>query len=70
MMGVLVHVLGDAVNNIGVIAAGVVIWKVQAEQRFYIDPAVSCAIAVIIFVSAIPLGMVIETHQVFQLTKL
>lgn len=56
-MGVLVHVAGDAVNNIGVIIAGVVIWKTSSPNRFYIDPAVGVAIAIMILISSIPLGM-------------
>lgn len=55
-MAVLVHVAGDAVNNIGVIIAGVVIWKASSPNRFYIDPAVGIAIAIMILISSIPLG--------------
>lgn len=56
MMGVLVHVIGDALNNIGVIIAAAVIWKAKYEARFYADPGVSLGIAIMIFASAIPLG--------------
>ncbi|KUI56832.1 Zinc/cadmium resistance protein [Cytospora mali] len=55
MLGVLVHVIGDAINNIGVIIAAVVIWQTQYEARFYADPAASMFIAIMIFISAIPL---------------
>ncbi|KAK7948737.1 uncharacterized protein PG986_009623 [Apiospora aurea] len=55
MMGVLLHVLGDAINNIGVMVAAIIIWFVKGDQRFYADPAISMAIALMIFVSAIPL---------------
>ncbi|KAK7748540.1 hypothetical protein SLS53_000560 [Cytospora paraplurivora] len=55
MLGVLVHIIGDAINNIGVIIAAVVIWQTRFETRFYADPAASMFIAIMIFVSAIPL---------------
>lgn len=55
MMGVLVHVIGDAINNIGVIVAAVVIWQAKSDARFYADPAASMFIALMIFFSAIPL---------------
>ncbi|KAL1747821.1 cation efflux protein [Schizophyllum fasciatum] len=53
--GVIVHLFGDAINNIGVIIASLVIWKVHSSQRFYADPAASLVISLIIFSSAIPL---------------
>lgn len=56
MMGVLTHVIGDALNNIGVIIAALVIWQAKYEARFYADPGVGLGIAVMIFASAIPLG--------------
>ncbi|KAL2073251.1 hypothetical protein VTL71DRAFT_10575 [Oculimacula yallundae] len=55
MMGVLIHVLGDALNNIGVIIAAAVIWQAKYEGRFYADPGVSLGIAIMIFGTAIPL---------------
>lgn len=57
MKGVLLHVLGDAANNIGVIIAAAVIWGTTYSVRFYADPAVSLAISVMIFFSSWPLGM-------------
>lgn len=56
IMGVLIHVGGDAANNIGVIIAGAVIWKTKSPRRYYADPAVGVAIALMIFLSSIPLG--------------
>lgn len=56
-MGVLIHVAGDAANNVGVIIAGAVIWKISSPDRYYADPAVSMAIAFMIFFSSIPLGL-------------
>ncbi|RVD85295.1 uncharacterized protein DFL_003621 [Arthrobotrys flagrans] len=55
MMGVLLHVIGDAINNIGVIIVALVIWKAKSEKRYYADPAISLFIAVMIFFSVIPL---------------
>ncbi|KAI3397775.1 hypothetical protein diail_10428 [Diaporthe ilicicola] len=55
MLGVLVHVIGDAINNIGVIIAAVIIWQTHSEARFYADPAASMFIAIMIFISSIPL---------------
>ncbi|KAI1161085.1 cation efflux protein [Nemania serpens] len=55
MMGVLVHVLGDALNNLAVIIAALVIWLTNSPSRFYADPGVSTAISILILLSAIPL---------------
>ncbi|KAJ5133475.1 cation efflux protein [Penicillium atrosanguineum] len=55
MMGVLIHVLGDCANNIGVIIAAAVIWFAHYEGRYYADPAASMGIAIMIFLSSIPL---------------
>ncbi|KAK2802240.1 hypothetical protein FQN50_007420 [Emmonsiellopsis sp. PD_5] len=55
VMGVLLHVVGDAINNIGVIIAALVIWLAHYEGRFYADPGVSVGIALLILASAIPL---------------
>ncbi|CAI7571055.1 unnamed protein product [Penicillium manginii] len=56
MMGVLIHVMGDAGNNIGVIIAALVIWLTHYGGRYYADPAVSMGISLIIFASSIPLS--------------
>ncbi|CEJ85066.1 Putative Cation efflux system protein czcD [[Torrubiella] hemipterigena] len=55
MMGVIIHVIGDAINNVGVIISALVIWKGTGDARFYIDPAIGVFIAVMIFCTAIPL---------------
>jgi len=55
IMGVLIHVIGDAINNIGVIISAVIIWFVKSPARFYADPAVSMWIAIMILISAVPL---------------
>ncbi|KAI1081665.1 cation efflux protein [Whalleya microplaca] len=55
LLGVLVHVIGDALNNLGVIIAALVIWLTSYEGRFYADPGVSMGIAIMILLSSIPL---------------
>jgi zinc transporter 1 len=55
VLGVLVHVIGDAINNIGVIISAVVIWFVNPDSRFYADPAASLLIAIMILLTAVPL---------------
>jgi solute carrier family 30 (zinc transporter), member 1 len=55
MRGIFLHVMGDALGNIGVIATALVIWLCKGEWRFYFDPAISLVITVIILCSAIPL---------------
>lgn len=57
MMGVLIHVLGDAANNVGVIISALVIWLAHYDGRYYADPAVGMGIAVMIFISSISLSM-------------
>lgn len=57
MRGVFLHVMGDALGNIGVIASALFIWLTSYEWRFYADPAISLVITVIILASAIPLCM-------------
>lgn len=56
MMGALLHVIGDALNNLGVIIAAVVILFTSSPGRFYADPAVGLAISLMIVFSAIPLA--------------
>ncbi|KAK4109870.1 cation efflux protein [Canariomyces notabilis] len=55
MVGAMLHVVGDALNNVAVITAGAIIWFTSSPMRFYADPAVSMAISVIIFLSALSL---------------
>ncbi|THY35854.1 cation efflux protein [Aureobasidium pullulans] len=52
---VVIHILGDVLNNLGVIAAALVMMLVRSPNRFYADPAVSMAIAIMIASSALPL---------------
>ncbi|RAK79073.1 cation diffusion facilitator family transporter [Aspergillus fijiensis CBS 313.89] len=55
MRGVFLHVMGDALGNIGVIASALIIWLTDYSWRFYVDPGISLVITVIILCSAIPL---------------
>ena len=55
MRGVFLHVLGDALGNIGVIGSALFIWLSPFWWRHYSDPLVSLIITVIILASAIPL---------------
>lgn len=55
MHGVFLHVLGDALGNVGVIAAGLVILLAEGDWKYYFDPAISLLITIIIFSSALPL---------------
>ncbi|KAM3447376.1 hypothetical protein MY3296_008771, partial [Beauveria thailandica] len=55
MMGAFLHVVGDAINNVGVIVSALVIWRVEGEKKYYADPAIGVFIAIMIFVTAIPL---------------
>jgi zinc transporter 1 len=56
MLGVMIHVIGDAMNNLGVIISALVIWLANYGGRFYADPAVSMAISFMIFITSLPLG--------------
>ncbi|GAA5987360.1 hypothetical protein JCM11641_006943 [Rhodosporidiobolus odoratus] len=55
MRGVFLHVLGDALGNVGVIAAGLFIWLTDYRWKMYTDPGISLVITIIIFSSALPL---------------
>lgn len=55
MNAMVLHVIGDALGNVGVIVTALVIWLAESPRRFYADPAVSLFITLIILRSAIPL---------------
>ena len=55
MRGVFLHVMGDALGNIGVIISALIIWKTNWPGRYYADPAISLVITVVILASSIPL---------------
>jgi zinc transporter 1 len=57
MAGVMIHVIGDAINNLGVMAAGLIIWLAAPHAgRYYADPGVSMFIAILIILSSFPLS--------------
>ena len=56
MHALLLHVIGDALGNVGVIATGLVIWKTNWAYKYYFDPFISLVITMIIFSTAMPLG--------------
>lgn len=53
--GMFLHVLGDALGNVGVMASALIIWLSDWPYRFYFDPIISLFITLIILKSAIPL---------------
>ncbi|KAF8340606.1 cation efflux protein [Cantharellus anzutake] len=55
MHAVLLHVLGDALGNVGVISSGLIIWLTTWSWKYYSDPIISLVITCIIFRSALPL---------------
>jgi len=55
MRGLMLHVMGDALGNVGVIASGLIIWLTNWPGKYYSDPIISLVITVIIFASALPL---------------
>ncbi|KAI5309073.1 hypothetical protein KEM55_004139, partial [Ascosphaera atra] len=55
MRGVFLHVLGDALGNVGVIGSALIIWLTHWPGRYYADPAISLIITCIILYTAIPL---------------
>jgi zinc transporter 1 len=55
MRGVFLHVMGDALGNLGVIGSALIIWLTHFSWRFYADPVISLIITIIILGSAIPL---------------
>ena len=57
MRALVLHVIGDALGNIGVISTGLIIWLTQWDFKYYFDPVISLVITAIIFSSAMPLGM-------------
>lgn len=57
MQAMILHVIGDALGNVGVIVTALIIWKTEWSGRFYADPAVSLFITCIILHSCIPLTL-------------
>ncbi|KAJ1990210.1 Zinc resistance conferring protein [Dimargaris cristalligena] len=55
MRGVFLHVLGDALANLAVIATALIIWLSDSPYRFYFDPAISIVINTVIVYFTLPL---------------
>ncbi|KAK8927566.1 Cobalt uptake protein COT1 [Metarhizium anisopliae] len=55
MNAMMLHVLGDALGNVGVIITALVIWLTDWPGKLYCDPAVSLLITAIILKTSIPL---------------
>ncbi|KAF3764393.1 cation efflux protein [Cryphonectria parasitica EP155] len=55
MNAMILHVLGDALGNVGVIVTALIIWLTDWPGKYYADPAVSLFITLIILKSALPL---------------
>ena len=59
MQALVLHVVGDALGNVGVIMTGLIIWLSTWQYKYYCDPVISLIITVIIFSNSLPLGMLI-----------
>lgn len=55
MNAMVLHVIGDALGNIGVMATALIIWLTNWPGKLYADPAVSLFITAIILKTSIPL---------------
>uniref|UniRef100_A0ABM0LZT8 Zinc transporter 1-like n=1 Tax=Saccoglossus kowalevskii TaxID=10224 RepID=A0ABM0LZT8_SACKO len=55
MRGVFLHVLGDALGSVIVVISALVIWFVEGDWKYYVDPAMSLAMVMIILCTTIPL---------------
>ena len=59
MRALVLHVVGDALGNVGVILTGLIIWLSTWPFKYYCDPVISLIITVIIFSNSLPLGAII-----------
>ncbi|PHH88297.1 hypothetical protein CDD83_7717 [Cordyceps sp. RAO-2017] len=57
MNAMMLHVLGDALGNVGVIITALIIWLTDWPGKIYADPAVSLVITAIILKTSIPLTL-------------
>lgn len=55
MHAMMLHVIGDALGNVGVIVSALIIWLTDWSGKLYADPAVSLFITLIILKTSIPL---------------
>ena len=59
MCALVLHVVGNALGNVGIILTGLVIWLSTWQYKYYCDPVISLIITIIIFSNSLPLGAVI-----------
>lgn len=55
MRGAFLHVLSDALGSIIVVISALVVWLTEWEYRFYMDPALSIVLVILILNSVWPL---------------
>ena len=56
MLSVLIHVVGDVLNNIAVVIVAIIMWKTDFATRYYADSTISMGIAFMLLTLAIPIG--------------
>lgn len=60
----LLHIVGDALGNLSVIASGLIVWLTKVHWKQYIDPTASVVIAFIMFFTTLSLGKIPHLTQV------
>ncbi|XP_019621283.1 PREDICTED: zinc transporter 1-like [Branchiostoma belcheri] len=55
MRGVFLHVLGDALGSVVVMISATIIWQADGDWRYYVDPAMSIGMVIIIMSTTYPL---------------
>lgn len=55
MRGAFLHVLSDALGSIIVVISALVVWKTEWKYRYYMDPALSILLVILILNSVWPL---------------
>lgn len=55
MRGAFLHVLSDALGSVIVVISALVVWLTDWEYRFYMDPALSILLVILILHSVWPL---------------
>ncbi|XP_078586582.1 proton-coupled zinc antiporter SLC30A1-like [Branchiostoma floridae x Branchiostoma japonicum] len=55
MRGVFLHVLGDALGSVVVMISATIIWQAEGAWKYYVDPAMSIGMVIIIMSTTFPL---------------
>ncbi|KAG9234447.1 putative cation diffusion facilitator family metal ion transporter [Amylocarpus encephaloides] len=63
MISILKHVIADAINNIGVMVAALIIWQAKYDGRYYADPCIGIGISIMIV--CLSLGIIKDTYPTF-----